>query len=237
MSETIIQLDDVSFGYSKRGFIVEGISFEIPEGSTTMLIGPNGSGKTTVLRLMVGLLKPEKGVVQVLGGTPKAQRAQIGYVPQRLDFDRTFPFTVLEFLRYSHRETHAEEILALLEKLGVRKLSDALIGNLSGGELQRVLIARALLSDPKVLYLDEPISGIDVGGERNFYDLIAEIKRERNITIVMVSHELHVVSKIATQVICINRKMCCSGEPSTVLVPEVLEEMYGREVSVYHHNV
>lgn len=234
MSKNVIEVNNVSFAYEKGNEVVKNVSFSIPEKSTTMLIGPNGSGKTTLLKIMVGLLEPTQGSVTVYGDAPKDARDSVGYVPQRLHFDQTFPITVKEFLRFSHKGSE-EEVLEMLESLGIKELARSLIGSLSGGQLQRVLIARSLLGRPQVLFLDEPVSGIDVGGEQNFYELIKDIQREHDVTVVMVSHEVHLVTKIADQVVCINKEMLCSGKPDTALLPEVMEKLYGGDVSLYQH--
>jgi zinc transport system ATP-binding protein len=212
------------------------VSFTIPRGSITMLIGPNGSGKTTLLKMMVGLLIPTQGVIEVLGASPHEQRGHIGYVPQRLAFDHEFPLTVLEFLHLSARETPTEELMHLLNELNIEHLASQVIGKLSGGQLQRVLIARSLLGNPEIIFLDEPVSGIDIGGEENFYELIHKIQQQREITVVMVSHEVHIVHRVADNVICLNKEMLCSGSPSEALLPEVMEKLYGDNVSLYEHH-
>ena len=230
----IIEIDNVSFEYTKDEPVIENVSFFITEGDTTILIGPNGSGKTTLLKIMIGLLEPTSGTVRIYGKKPKDIRKNIGYVPQRLYFDTTFPITVLEFLRLSGN-TNDKEIISALESVGVKDISSSRIGELSGGQLQRTLIARSLIKRPKILFLDEPMSGIDIGGEKNFYQLIKGIKEKYSITIIMVSHEVNIVSQIANQVICINKKMLCSGSPDTTLVPELIEKLYGKDISLYKH--
>jgi len=235
MNTNVIEVNNVSFGYEKGNEVVKDVSFTIPEKSITMLIGPNGSGKTTLLKIMVGLLEPTRGDVKVYGDKPKNKRGNVGYVPQKLYFDQTFPITVMEFLQFSHKGA-GDDVIEALESLGIRELSQSLIGTLSGGQLQRVLIVRSLLGKPKILFLDEPVSGIDVGGEQSFYELIKDIQKKHNVTVVMVSHEVHLVSRIADQVICINKEMLCSGEPEKALLPEVVEKLYGKDVSLYKHH-
>jgi zinc transport system ATP-binding protein len=237
MENAIIEVENVSFGYEKGNDAIQDISFVVPEGSVTMLIGPNGSGKTTLLKTLVGLLRPTKGNIRVLGGKPKEKRKYIGYVPQRLHFDHTFPITVYEFLNFSHPRIPKDIIEVTLEDLGVYHLRSSLVGQLSGGQLQRVLIARSLLGNPKILFLDEPVSGIDIGGEQNFYELIQSIHRRLGVTVIMVSHEVQLVSRVATQVICINRKLVCSGGPDRALLPEVIEKLYGKDISLYKHDI
>ncbi len=234
--KNIIELKNVSFSYSNGDYALENISFEIEKGAKAMIIGPNGSGKTTLLKIMVGLLNSSAGSLSILGERPKKVRSKIGYIPQKLDFDKTFPLTVLQFLQFSHSKIAIGTIKKELDNLGIKKLEKALIGQLSGGQLQRVLIVRALLGKPEILFLDEPVSGIDVGGEQNFYQLIDQAQDQYNATIVMVSHEINVVSSIATQVICINKKMLCSGMPEKTLSSNVMKELYGENVLPYKHN-
>ena len=229
-----LEINDVSFEYVKDISVIDNVSFSIPEKATTILIGPNGSGKTTLLKIMIGLLEPTSGTVRVYGKKPKDMRKSIGYVPQKLYFDKTFPITVMEFLQLADTSSK-NEILSVLESVGAQDLVSSRIGELSGGQLQRTLVARSLLGKPKILFLDEPVSGIDISGEQNFYDLIKDIQEKYGVTVVMVSHEVNVVSQIANQVICINKEMLCSGEPSEALLPEVIEQLYGKNVSLYKH--
>jgi len=231
----VIEVNNAAFGYLKGHAAVSGVSFSVMEGSITMLIGPNGSGKTTLLKGMVGLLQPQQGTVFIHGKKPKDVRHSIGYVPQRMDFDHSFPITVMEFLQSSYGGSW-QEIEDVLESLDSGHLMQSLIGTLSGGQLQRILIARSLLGKPKILFLDEPVSGIDVGGEENFYELMKEIQRRHRVTIVMVSHEIHLVSQIADQVVCVNQKMLCNGAPAEILSSEVIDSLYGHKVSSYTHS-
>lgn len=230
----MVKAEKVSFEYEKGDIVIKDVSFSIPEDSTAMIIGPNGSGKTTLLKVLVGLVEPTNGKVEVYGKTPKTARDMVGYVPQRLDFDHSFPLTVSEFLNICTKDSKVD-IASIAENLGIEDLGESLIGTLSGGQLQRVLIAQSLLRAPKVLFLDEPVSGIDVGGEQNFYELIKDIQKKHGVTVIMVSHEIHLVSRIADQVICINKEMLCSGAPENALVPEVIEKLYGSDVSLYSH--
>lgn len=231
----IIEVNNLSFAYKKDSLVLDKVSFSIPEKSTTMLIGPNGSGKTTLLKIMIGLLEPTSGSVCTQGKEPKDMRNIIAYVPQKLYFNTSFPITVMEFLKLSSKNSK-KEILKTLESVGALDFYSSLIGELSGGQLQRTLIARSLLENPKILFLDEPVSGIDIGGEKDFYQLIKKVQKEHDITVVMVSHEMNIVSKIATQVICINNKMLCSGAPDETLLPELIEQLYGKDVSFYKHH-
>jgi zinc transport system ATP-binding protein len=233
-SRNAISVKNVSFGYGKNSQAVEGASFNIKECTTALLIGPNGSGKTTLLKLMIGLLSPSKGEVKVFGKTPKQNRNLIGYVPQGLDFDRTFPMTVKEFIDFS--SNGAEKVTdEVMHSLNISKLIDSHIGSLSGGELQRVLIARSLAGKPKILFLDEPASGIDIGGEQSFYELVTEIQRDQGITVVMVSHQIGLVSQFADQVICVNKKILSNGRPGKKLNAKTIEKLFGEKVALHSH--
>ncbi|MBI4252970.1 metal ABC transporter ATP-binding protein [Candidatus Uhrbacteria bacterium] len=230
-----IEVHNLSFSYTSAEKTLEGVSFDIPHGSICALVGPNGSGKTTLLKIMIGLLAPAGGNVLILGKPPKESRTLIGYVPQRFSFDKTFPITVFEILHMSHPGRSRTEIMEYLHRLNMDGRADIHLGTLSGGQLQRVLICRAMLSDPAVLFLDEPVSGVDVGGEQTFYELIAYLHREYNTTIVMVSHELDVVANFADLVLCVNKKLVCDGKPEHVFTAETLTELYGKEAAHYHH--
>lgn len=230
----VLEIKNLSFEYVKGVSVIDNVSFSIRENATTIVIGPNGSGKTTLLKIMIGLLDPTSGSVRIHGKKPKDIRKSIGYVPQKLYFDTTFPITVMEFLGLSGHSSK-EDMIDILENVGARYLISSRLGELSGGQLQRVLIARSLLGNPKILFLDEPMSGIDMGGEKNFYQLINSVQEKYNITVIMVSHEVNVVSEIASQVICINKEMLCSGSPDATLLPELIEDLYGSGVSLYKH--
>lgn len=235
MTKPILEAENLTIGYNDTP-VVENISFSATQGSVTAIIGPNGSGKTTLLKGLMGLLPPRSGRVCVFGEAPKAVRRRVGYVPQRFDFDRSIPITVMEFLHVSAPHVGASMVRERLTHLGAGGLEKALLHTLSGGQLQRVLIVRALLHDPAILYLDEPASGIDVGGEKTFYDLIAHVREEHKMTIVMVSHEIDVVYRFADQVVCINRTMVCHGAPMQALTPEALQKLYGGPTALYPHN-
>lgn len=232
----VIEVENVSFAYGQENDVLRNVSFSINKGTISMLIGPNGSGKTTLLKIMIGLLEPTTGKITVLDKPPQSIINKVGYVPQKITIDSTFPIAVIEFLQFSHPELSKDKILKELKHLGVENLADKLIGSLSGGQMQRVLIVRALLGKPEILFLDEPVSGIDIGGEQNFYEVIREIKTKYNVTVIMVSHEVQIVSSIADQVICINKEMLCSGKPEQALTPEIIGKLYGENMSQYHHH-
>jgi len=235
MPSTAIEVKNLTVSYNNDQ-VLEDISLSIPKGSIAVIIGPNGSGKTTLLKAMLGLVSATSGSVSVLGSTPDKVVGKVGYVPQRFDFDKTFPITVSEFLRFSCPTCSEEKFTEYLTHLEIKSMENALIGNLSGGQLQRVLIVRAMLHQPEILYLDEPASGIDIGGEKNFFQLISHIHKEHGTTIVMVSHEIDFVYSFADQVICVNRQLLCSGTPPQALTPEMLRKLYGKDITAYPHH-
>lgn len=232
---TAIEVKNLSVSYNSDE-VLSGISFSIPKKTIAVIIGPNGSGKTTLLKAMLGFISPQTGEISVLGTSPAKVVSKVGYVPQRFHFDKTFPITVSEFLRFSCPSCSVKKLAEYLVHLGVKRLENTLIGNLSGGQMQRVLIVRAMLHEPEILYLDEPASGIDVGGEKNFFQLISHIHKEHGTTIVMVSHEIDFVYSFADQVICVNRQLLCSGPPPHALTPEMLKKLYGKDITAYPHH-
>lgn len=216
--------------------VVADVSFTVEAGAVAAIIGPNGSGKTTLLRALAGFI-PYQGRVELFGKPPIASRGQIGYVPQRLEIDRTLPITVGEFLQlsspdcFSRRCPHTD----LYDRLGVTKLQKELLRELSGGQFQRVLVARALLEEPKILFLDEPASGIDASGQETLYQVIQHVSREHRTTVILVSHEFEVVYQYATQVLCLNQKLLCNGRPGQVLNETNLRALYGQSAVIYSH--
>jgi ABC-type Mn2+/Zn2+ transport system ATPase subunit len=223
------------------------VTLELKKGARHALIGPNGSGKTTLLRCLLGLQKLDSGVVKLLG-EPIGPRVlgRIGYVPQRLQLESSFTISVREFLSLrrretrrwfwqSHRKTDAL-LLGTLGKLGVESLLDRPLAGLSGGQLQRVLIAYSLLSEPELLLLDEPTAGVDTPGEQSFYELISGIHARLKITVVLVSHDLAMVFRQASWVYALNGVICCEGHPEQVLNADSLKAAYGIHVTPYHHH-
>jgi len=220
--------------------VLQGVSLELQSGETVALIGPNGAGKTTLLRVLLGLL-PYRGRVEVLGKPPerltRAERQQIGYVPQALQFDRTTPLLTRELLWAllgERAQTHAQ-LHAILDAVDATHLLERPVRALSGGELQRVVIAAALAQQPKLLLLDEPATGIDVGVRLQFYELIERLRTEHSMGVLIVSHDLSVVSRYATRVVCIHHRLICTGSPEEILQMPILEELYGHPVGIYQH--
>lgn len=218
-----VKFDDVT--------IVDNISFDIQKGESLAIIGPNGSGKTVLLRALVGFL-PHEGIITW------ADSAHIGYVPQKVDLDRKIPMSVSNLL-------HAKAALLNIKKAEVGKIVKSVnlspkiltepIGHLSSGQLQRALIAFALLGHPNVILFDEPTASMDAPGEEQTYELIHRLQDDFDVTPIVVSHDLSYVYKYATQVLCINKQGLCFGEPRSVLTPDVLEKLYKTPGGFYHH--
>jgi len=189
--------------------VLSGISMAIEPGEIVTILGPNGSGKSTLLRALLGILPLASGSVA------RAPGLRLGYVPQKLSVDRSMPMTVRRFLSLPKRVSDADATAALA-RVGLPDLETRQMAALSGGQFQRVLLARALLSAPQLLILDEPTQGLDQPGEAAFYRLIEEVRRETGAAVLMVSHDLHVVMAASDRVICLNGHICCEGTPRVV---------------------
>ena len=215
---------------------LEGISFSAEEGKITAIIGPNGAGKTVLFRALLGVLPYEGEIIW-------HKKPTLGYVPQRLEFDRTFPLTVKELLLlktkgvnfWLPKESALKEVVNSLNHTRAGHLLDKRVGKLSGGELQRVLIAYAIFGQSDFLLFDEPLSGIDIEGEMTIYGLIKHLAKELNLTVLFISHDLNIVSEYADSVICLNKKLFCSGVPEKILTPEQLKALYGAPITFYLH--
>lgn len=196
------------------------VDFAIARGEIVTVVGPNGSGKTTLLRVLVGATAPSEGRVR------RAPGLRIGYVPQRLAIDRTMPITVDRFLALSG-ERDPKARAAALTRVGVGGRGDAQMTDLSGGQFQRALLARALLRRPDLLALDEPTQGLDQPGEAAFYKLLASVRAETGCAVLMVSHDLHVVMSASDRVICLNGHVCCEGAPMAVAAAPEYRRLFG----------
>ncbi|MCB1521356.1 MAG: metal ABC transporter ATP-binding protein [Hyphomicrobiaceae bacterium] len=213
--------------------ILENVDLDIAGGEIVTLIGPNGAGKTTMVRVMLGLERPDRGTLL------RRKGLVVGYVPQRLDIDRALPMTVARFLALG---TDAERgaIVTALREVGAPHVIDTQLASLSGGETQRVFLARALLRDPGLLVLDEPVRGVDQVGEAELYRLIGRLRSDRGFGILLVSHDLHIVMAASDRVVCLNRHVCCSGVPTSVARHPEYERLFGapaaRTFAVYEHH-
>ena len=200
--------------------VLTDVSLAVQPGEIVTILGPNGSGKSTLLRALLGILLPSGGRVLRKPGMV------VGYVPQRLAIDRTLPMTVRRFLSLPKRVGDAEAEAAL-KRVGVPEVALRQMVDLSGGQFQRVLLARALLARPDILVLDEPTQGLDQPGEAAFYRLIEEVRRETGVAVLMVSHDLHVVMAASDRVICLNGHICCEGTPRVVSTAPEYRALFG----------
>lgn len=234
--ESILKVSNLTVEFDRHK-ILDDVSFEVRRDSTLAVLGPNGAGKSVLFRAMLGLISYE-------GQIAWAEDAKIGYVPQKLAVDKDLPLTVWEFL--SLKEKNKQKIHEVLTAVGFlkeashahndKRVIKTSLGELSGGELQRVLIAYALLGKPNVLLFDEPTAGVDVAGEETVYGLISKLKEDEDLTIIFISHELEIVNKYADSVLCLNREKICFGPPSTAIDKSSLEKMYGEETKIYKHH-
>jgi len=211
------------------------VSFTIEKEAIIAVIGPNGSGKTTLLKAILGLV-PSQGEVRIFSQPLRQVLPQVGYVPQRFAFDPGFPLTVEEFINLTCRTPKKLPVHGVLDEVGMNEFKGKLIGELSGGQLQRVLLAHALLHRPRILFLDEATSGIDIEGQSDFYSTIQRLNREHGTTIMMVSHEISMVYKFTDRIICLNRDLVSHGETRTALTAEVLKKLYGDSAALKSHS-
>ncbi|MGB3916884.1 zinc ABC transporter ATP-binding protein ZnuC [Thiothrix litoralis] len=236
MSTTLLaKLEHIGLNFGQR-VILHDVSLEVYPQSILTLIGPNGAGKSTVLKILLGLQKPDSGSVW------RMPALRVGYVPQKFHLDRLLPLTVERFMGLNLRRHDAVAVRQSAEEVGVLDLLPQAVQSLSGGELQRVLLARALLNHPQVLVLDEPGQGVDVTGLSELYQLINRLKQAHGYGVVMVSHDLHLVMEATDQVLCLNQHICCSGQPEAVSRhPEYLRlfgdvRAAGLAVYTHHHD-
>ena len=266
----MIRVENVSFSYNGREPVLENVNLTIPAGEFASIIGPNGGGKTTLIRLTLGLLAPQTGRIELFGGNPERTRLRVGYTPQQLQSDRLFPISVFDVvltgrlgagrssaskkesvsspagspsqegvwsrltdaLPFRYRRADRERAFAALEKMGLLPLAKKSFGELSGGERQRTLIARALCGEPELLILDEPTSNIDPSSTEILYRLLDELNR--SVAILIVSHDLGVVSHYVRSVICVNREVVV--HPTSELDGNMVRDIYGEEIRLVRHD-
>ncbi len=231
LMQNILTVSDLSVSFGDK-HVLKNLSFDLASGEALAIIGPNGSGKTVFLKTLLGLVMPSHGSIEW------AAAAKIGYVPQKIDADRHLPINVQNLL----------EAKASIQNLPHAKITDASqtvglspeilktpIGHLSGGQFQKALIAFALLGNPSVILFDEPTASLDELSEEHVYDLIHELQDTRSITVLLVSHDLSVVSQYATKVLCLNKESVCFGTPEEALTPETLNKLYAAPHKYVHH--
>ena len=235
-----IHLKDISFSYNGAPAL-DGITLDIYERDFIGLIGPNGGGKTTLLKIILGLLKPDKGVIEVFGKPPNLSKPLIGYVPQHLNFDLNFPANVLDVVLMgrldkksffgSWRKDDRNEAMKALEDVAIPDLRNRMIGELSGGQRQRAFIARALCGSPGLLLLDEPTANVDSGVEQDIYELLKKINS--TTTIVLVTHDLGFISAYVNRIACINRQLSCHD--TSEITGKVVDDVYKTHVEMIRH--
>ena len=231
MKDLIVEIKNVCFAYNGHT-VLEGVSLDIRQGDFIAMIGPNGGGKTTLLKLILGLLKPAKGSIRVLGDTTEKASHHIGYVPQDVHINRSFPITAMDIVLMGKLEPERrwtknsaqdrQEALNALKQMEIEAFANRKIGELSGGQRQRVFIARALVSQPKLLLLDEPTASIDAKGQAEFYRLLKTLNKD--IPILVVSHDLVAISTYVKSVACVNKRLHYHNQAE--ITGEMLEEMY-----------
>ena len=231
MSELLATLNQVTVEFDDR-LVVDRVNLTVHRGDIITIIGPNGAGKTTLIRAILGLQKVSSGEVTL------SRKLVIGYVPQHLALESTLPLSVKRFMMLTGRTL--PECESALQKTGVGHLLDASVHHLSGGEKQRLLLARALVRQPDLLVLDEPAQGVDINGQAALYELIRQLRDELNCGIIMISHDLHLVMAATDKVICLNQHICCSGHPADISHDPAFIETFGPRVAeslaVYHHH-
>jgi zinc transport system ATP-binding protein len=241
-----VEIEDVDVSYGEVRVLV-GINLTVEPGDFLGIIGPNGSGKTTLLRVMLGLLQPERGRVRLFGHAPTEFRqwGRLGYVPQKATLDPALPATVQEVVATGLvptlgwlgriRAAERQRIREALGQVGMEAHAGTRIGALSTGQQQRVLIARALVSKPELLLLDEPTGGVDPEAQTAFYALLRHLHREREVTLILVSHDIAVVAKEVTRLACLNRRLVFHGRPEDFLSDAALAALYGPSVRLVSH--
>ncbi|MGO1120512.1 zinc ABC transporter ATP-binding protein ZnuC [Rhodovibrionaceae bacterium A322] len=228
----LIDIQQASVQRSGR-WLIQGLDLTINPGEIVTLIGPNGSGKSTTAKLVTGVLQPDQGQVK------RKAKLKIGYVPQKLNIDWTLPLTVRRLMTLTSKHSKAE-VQAALAEVGMAAHADAEVQHLSGGEFQRVLLARAMVRKPDLLVLDEPVQGVDFSGEVALYDLIKEIRNRTGCGILLISHDLHVVMAETDTVVCLNGHVCCRGTPQTVAKSPEYLRLFGNRaaetLAIYQHH-
>lgn len=239
--ETIIKVDNVSFSFDGP-VVLDHVSLDVMKGEFLGIVGPNAGGKSTLLKLILGLLEPDSGRITVMGKSPKRGRLAIGYVPQYASFERSFPITVQDTVllglvgksrsTFGYNKADYQRVRDALQETETEDLEGRLLHTLSGGQLQRVLIARALVSKPDILILDEPTSNIDSRVEEDIFDLLKKLN-ERS-TILVVSHDIGFISEYVTRVACLNRTLVC--HETAAISGKTIEELYGSPVHMIQHS-
>lgn len=244
----IIEANNLSFSYDNN-LVLDHVSFGVDKGDYLGIIGPNGGGKTTLLKILVGLIQPQSGEVKINPSAPgsPAEKSALGYVPQRIAQDNvSFPATVYEIVESGRtpktkifgrlQETDKTAIDKALDIAGIAGLKNRLMSSLSGGQRQRVYVARALAQEPEILLLDEPFVGIDIAAQKDFYAFLKKLNQAHGLTILFVSHDIDVITDEVKSVLCLNRGLFCVGSPEILHQPNMIENLYGKKITHIHHD-
>lgn len=242
-----IEIEGLDYSIGNKE-ILRDINLSLQEGRFLGIVGPNGGGKTTLLKIILGILKPSSGTVRIKGDSPvnAIKKGLFGYLPQALRIDLNFPASSINvvltglygkigYMRFPSG-IHYEKAMEALRTMGMEELAFEIFGNLSAGQQQRVLAARALVGDPEILILDEPSTGIDVVGQEDFYHLLKGLQKRLNLTIIMVSHDIGALTGYVDEVACLNRTLHYHGSPVQALTEDVLSRLYGRSVDIMLHS-
>ncbi|MDC0599013.1 metal ABC transporter ATP-binding protein [Candidatus Pseudothioglobus singularis] len=234
MSDALITLNNISLSHNGKN-VLDDVSFKLHEGEFITLIGPNGAGKSSLIKVLLGVIKQDSGDITY------TDNIRLGYTPQTFSANPFIPISVKDFLTLNQK-LDSEFMFKTFELTGVKDLLKSPLKNLSGGELQKVLLTRALLNKPNVLILDEPAQNLDVDGQMQLYKLIQDIHQQQNCAVLMVSHDLHRVMKESTQVLCLYHHICCEGLPESILKDEKFNDLFADQINdlmatyEHHHN-
>jgi len=226
--QNILEVKNLTVNFNNEK-VIDNLSFNLKKGENLVVVGPNGAGKTVLLRTLIGMI-PFEGEIKW------EKDVKIGYVPQKILPEKNIPLSIEEFFKF--KKFALEQTRKALQLVGINDLSilKKKIGVISSGQLQRILIAWSLIGNPEILLFDEPLSGIDIEGEETIYNLLSRIEKERDLTIILITHDLSVVYKFADSVLCLNKESICYGPPQEALTPERLSQLYGGEIKLYKHD-
>ena len=231
-ARSLVEARGISVRFGRRT-VLDGVDLAVRDGEIVTLVGLNGAGKSTLIRVILGIVRPD------LGRVTRAPGLRIGYSPQHVERDPILPMTVRRFMTLG-TPAPRETLEAVLDEVGAERILDYPLSDISGGEMQRVLLARALLRKPSLLVLDEPLAGVDVTSQSDLYRLIATIRDRYGCGVLLVSHDLHLVMSATDTVVCLNRHVCCTGRPQAVLRDPAFMSLFGSQVSdtlaVYQHS-
>jgi len=234
MTDALITLNNISLNHNGKN-VLDDVSFKLHKGEFVTLIGPNGAGKSSLIKILLGIIKQDSGDITY------TNNIRLGYTPQTFSANPFIPISVKDFLTLNQK-LDSEFMMQTFELTGIKELLKLPLKNLSGGELQKVLLTRALLNKPNVLILDEPAQNLDIDGQMQLYKLIQDIHQQQNCAVLMVSHDLHRVMKESTQVLCLYHHICCEGLPESILKDEKFNDLFADQINdlmatyEHHHN-